>query len=189
MAPRLETYRLNARAARWLDDLPPILHDEPEFRAIYYVYARECELMDQRIAEIRAQAVPTTAGDAGLRLWEQRLRMPLGYGNVEARRAAVIQRIAALRADPAGQNWIERVNGRLGPGVIWSYEEHIPGDGGSPAVQTLRISLPFESGSDALKTAQAAIREETPAELAITWTTTSGFLVEVSELDVEELGG
>lgn len=186
MAPKPEIFAECDRAVTWLEGVPPILRDEPDLQAAYYCMAMETDRMEARLEDIRAQLLPSTA-TVNLPGWEALLRLP-GTGPDEARQAALRLRMAGLAADPSGLNWIDRAQARLGPGVVWTYEEHIPGDGSTPAAQTLRISLPYGGASAEMAAAKQIFREETPAELDLIFVSSDGFLLDSSEMDDDAFG-
>lgn len=187
MAPRRDLLEATPLAMQWLDDLPPILREEPDVQAIYYCAAKEFERLAVVREDVRRQLNPATA-TRGLKFWEQLLRLPVGVGTNESRQLAIIARMARLQADPSGRDWVHRVQARLGANVLWSYLENIPGNPTSPAPQTLRISLPYGVNTEQFRSARAAIREETASELAITYTAQAGFLWDVSLWDVDTWG-
>lgn len=121
MAPTLELFEASPLAMEFLDGAPPVVRGEPDVRAVYYCQAREMERMDAWREELRAELFPKSA-NRNLPGWEALLRLP-GIGTVAYRQEQVINRLAALNADPSGRNWVERVQARLGANVIWAYEE------------------------------------------------------------------
>lgn len=171
-----------------IDSLPPILREDPDYRALMHCAAREIERVEATIEDVRTQLIPVNATDLGLQAWEHLLRLPVAPSGetIEVRQITVANRLAALGGDPAGTDWVRRMNRRLG-NVAWSYEEHQPGVGGTPAAQTLRIRLPFVVNSEPWNQAVKAFREETPSELALTFLGEGGFILDASQLDLDTL--
>lgn len=187
MAPRLDLLQANARAMQWLEDVPPVLREDPDLQAIYYCSAKEAERLEARIEDVRAQLNPLTATEAGLAIWEPLIRLAAAPGGtVETRRTAVVGRIRSLAGDPSGRDWIRRVDAIVG--LPWTYEEHIPGDGTTPPAQVLRIFLPWAASNPSWAQAVRLIREETPPELGIQYVSSEGFLLDVSHMDVDAFG-
>lgn len=184
MAPRRDL--LTPLGLEMLDSLPPAVRDDPDYLAVIHCYARETERIDETIEGLRAEFNPVTATETGLTAFELLLRLPAGGDTVEGRRIRVRDRLASLFADASGVNWILRVSGRIGSS--WSYEEHVPGDAGSPPAQTLRILLPFDATAPEWAEATRAVREETPSELDLIFVSTGGFRLDVSEMDSDGMG-
>lgn len=182
MAPRPDL--MTALGRDLLGMLPTFLREDPDVRSVVHCYARAVEEFEVEAELVRAQLSPLSATGVGLSWWERMLRLLAAEPGVtvEARREAVIGRWRSLDGDPAGRDWVRRVSGRLGGSVPWSYEEN------TPAPQTIRVSLPFDAGSPAWEEALRVFREETPAEQALVFISSGGFLLDESQMDVEGLG-
>lgn len=167
-----------------IEDLPPILRDDPDTQASLHCQAKEAERMDAAAREVAAGFNPLTATNLTLPIWERVMHLPPGPPDEGLRRARVVARWRSLQGNPSGRSWIERLNERIG--ISWAYEEHIPGDAGSPPAQTLRITLPVQPGPN-LAEKERIFREETPSELALIFTTGEGFLLDLSQMDVETM--
>lgn len=187
MAPRPDL--LTDLGREFIAMLPPVLRDDPDYIAVMHCAAKEMERLRATAEQARAELNPQTAGDVGLAFWEALLRLPVRPSGltVDDRRTRVIARYHSLDGDPSGVSMADRITQRIG-GALWSYEEHIPGDGASPAAQTLRIHLPWEPASPDWNNALVVIREEVPAELALSFVSDGGFRLDESQMDVEGMG-
>lgn len=168
------------------DALPPVLRESADYLAVINALSRECERVASFIEIVRAQLNPATA-DRLLGVWERITRQtvePAGL-TIEERQAAVIGRLRKMLSIGHGTAWEEQVTVLIGPG--WDYEEHIPGDGSTPAAGTLRIKLPFPPEGSRYADAAASIREVTPAHLELEFEAEGGFILDVSELDLETM--
>lgn len=167
--------------------LPPALRNSYDYLAIIHACAREFDLLATAAASVQAQFNPATA-DILLNAWEFQVRLPVGGNGADlpTRRANVLNRIRKLLGQSEGLQWVQTLDGILGVG--WSYEEHNTADGSSPAANTIKITVPFGTGTPAYLTAQTQVRDVTAAHLAIDWASTAVFELDVSELDVQDLG-
>jgi hypothetical protein len=184
----LLTRPFSATGLAMLSELPPKLRSSYDYQAVIHAYAREVDLLEASIEQVRAQFVPSSA-DILLGAWESLVKLPLG-GNgasISQRQANVVNRIQRLLGQAEGIQWIQTLNGILGPG--WSYEEHNPVDGGSPAVNVIRVSVPFASGTPFFDTAEVQVRIATAGHLGLEFLSTAGFILDESELDQTEFGG
>lgn len=178
---------LTARGREWLDWLPVVLRESPDHLAVLHSLARESERMEAAIELARAQAFPQTA-DVLLKVWEHELGItvePAGQTLVQ-RRATVIAMLRRMRGTPAGRDWESNVTALVGSG--WTYEEHVPGDVGSPPENTVRVELPFAPSSGSYARAERLIRQITPAHLDLIVQFIGGFVLDESQLDQEGLG-
>lgn len=170
-----------------LAQLPPFLREDPDTVAVMHCCAKEVERMDLSVADARAQMNPLTAGTWGLTAWEGVLRIAHDESaDLEQQREAVLRRYRSIDNDPSGVSWQARVNRRLGE-IPWTYEEHVPGDAGTPPAQVLRFTLPYEVGPQ-LTEALRILREEVPSELGITVIGSGGFILDQSQMDIDVLG-
>lgn len=187
MAP-LESL-ITDRGWEMLEELPHFLRDDPDIRAVIHCYAKESERMEDALEGVRDELNPLTASTVGLAWWESLLRLPVNPlgGTLSGRRTLAARRMRSLVADPSGLNWVQRVTDRLG-GQPWSYEEHVPGDLGTPPAQTLRVTIPSTPGTTLWDSQVAAVREETAAELALDFESAAGFILDQSQLDADTLG-
>lgn len=170
----------------FINSLPPVLRDDPTYRAIMHCGAKECEHSEERIEYLRAQLNPLSANAAGLAWWERLLRLS-GSGTEEQRRIVASARLRALDGDPSGTSWQSRLSDRLG-GIPWTYEEHDEVILTSPPAQTLRFFLPYEPDSPAWDKALVIVRDETPSELDLEFQSLAGFTLDVDALDIDTLG-
>lgn len=169
-----------------LESLPPVLRDSADYQAIIHAEAKEIERLEASLELVRAQFNPGTASVL-LGVWERITRQtvaPVGKSEAE-RQAAITARLRKLLSIGYGSAWEEQITALIGPG--WDYKEHIPGDGTSPPVGTLRIILPFPPEGSRYLEALAQIREVTHAHLEIEFESAGGFLLDESRLDLEEL--
>jgi hypothetical protein len=167
--------------------LPPPLRNSYDYLAIIHACAREFDLLSVAAAQVQAQFNPATA-DILLNAWEFQVRLPVGGNGADlaTRRANVLARIRKLLGQSEGLQWVQTLDGILGVG--WSYQEHDTADGSSPPANTIKITVPFASGTPEYLTAQTQVRDVTAAHLALEWESTSIFMLDVSELDVQDLG-
>lgn len=166
--------------------LPVALRDSPDHLAVIHPIAKEIERLEATVETVRAQFFPQTA-DILLKAWEAELGItiePVGV-SVADRRDIVIAFLRKLRSTPSGSDWVADITELVGSG--WSYEEHIPGDAGSPPENTIRIHLPFAPSSTLYARTERLIREITPAHLDLILAFTGGFLLDQSQLDQETL--
>jgi hypothetical protein len=188
MAPRPDL--LTPRGREFIAELPPFLRDDPQYRAVLHCMAREGERAEGVLEQLRQDLNPLTATDRGIAFFEGLLNIGSTAGqDIEARRAIILGRMRALEGDPSGADWARRITARIGD-VGWTYEEHTPGDASPGAVppQTLRILLPFAANSPQFEVARRVFREETPAEIALVYISTGGFLLDSSLLDQDGFG-
>lgn len=163
-----------------------VLQDSPDHLAVLHALARESERMEAAIELVRAQAFPQTA-DVLLGVWEAQLGTtvePEGQALAQ-RRETAIALLRRMRGTPAGRDWESNVTALVGPG--WSYEEHVPGDAGSPPANTIRVRFPFAPASGSYARAEALLRAITPAHLDIVTQFEGGFVLDQSQLDQEGL--
>lgn len=169
------------------DSLPPVLRESQDYLAVIHAVAKECERARAALEVVRAQFNPATA-TVLLGVWERITRQtvaPVGKSESE-RQAAITARLRKMLSIGKGSAWEEQVTALVGPG--WDYEEHIPGDGTSPPVGTLRITLPFPPEGSRYLEARDAIREITHAHLELEFESSEGFILDESRLDLEVLG-
>lgn len=182
-------FQLSALAREWIEGLPPILRDSRHYQAVIQSLAKECERADAAIETVRRQFNPARA-DVLLSAWEQITRQPIEPSSLTLaeRRVAVIAHLRKMLTIGEGSEWVLQVAALVGPG--WSYEEHNPANPASPAPNVLRIQLPWPPTNSRYAEAQRQIREITPAHLQLEYGAPagSGFVLDVSELDVDEMG-
>lgn len=166
--------------------LPLALQRSPDHRAVAHAQAKELELLEARIFEVRAQFFPTTATIL-LKLWERLLRLtvePEGK-TYEERRPIVLATLRNLASTPEGRAWVANVTSLAGAG--WTYQEHVPGDPASPPENTVRIELPYPPTSLLYQQLERLIRAMSPSHLDLIVTFSGGFVLDQSQLDQEEL--
>lgn len=180
---------LNELGQQMVAALPPALRDSNDYLAVIHALSRELTRLEDSIESLRPEFSPATAVLL-LPAWEFMVKLPVGGAgaSVEQRQLKVVGRLRKLLTDEAGlgQAWVQDVTDLIGPG--WTYEEHITGDGTSPAAYTLRITLPFPPAGSAYAEALTQIREVTPAHLDIVFESAAGFVLDESELDLEVFG-
>lgn len=167
------------------DSLPPVLRESPDYLAVIHAIAKECELAAAAIETVRRQFNPSHA-DLLLGVWERITRQTVNPPlTIAERQAAVTARLRKMLTIGEGSAWEEQVSAIVGIG--WSYTENIPGDPTSPPAGMLRITIPFPPEGSRYAEALLRIREVTPAHLAIEFASASGFVLDVSEMDLEEM--
>lgn len=171
-----------------ISDLPPILRDDPEHRAVQHCHAKETARQEEALEEVRAQFIPTTATTLGLPWWERLVRITVEEGSLteEQRRTLIIGYIQNLQFVLSRYGWKVALDGILGPG--WSYAEHDPDDPGSPAANTVRIFIPFPLSSTLYAETNRLIRKFTDAHIALELIAPDDLAMDFSLLDEGELG-
>jgi hypothetical protein len=105
-----------------LDMLPPVLRGSYDYQAVHHAAARELELLESRIEQVRAQFFPQTA-DILLVVWEAQLGLEIAPGGytVEQRRSIVLAALGRMVTDGSGATWEALITAIAGAG--WDYEE------------------------------------------------------------------
>lgn len=178
---------LTALGQQMVASLPTFLRQSNGYLAVIHAGAREVELLEASIEQVRAQFNPATA-DLMLGAWEAIVKLPVGgFGaTIAQRQARVTQRLQKLLGASEGLEWVQQITDLVGPG--WSYLEYLPGDPDSPPPYTVSIALPFPPSGSAYAEALREIREVTPAHLDIRFSSGAGFIWDESELDIEGFG-
>lgn len=179
---------LNATGQRWRAALPPKLRDSHDYLAVIHAVSQEMERAEGCIEQVRLEFNPASATML-LNAWEYTFKLPVG-GNgapVQARRQKIIARMRKLLGQSEGRQWEAEITEIIGGG--WSYEEHDPADGTSPADGVIRITLPFQTGTSRFLEAQTQIRELTAGHLDLEYTSVAGFQLDISEMDITDFGG
>ena len=189
MAPSAANFSACATAVAILDDVPPWIRDDPDFRAIVYCFGMEGERKRLTIEEVRRQFFPQYA-DVLLKVWEAQLGMtvePAGY-TVEERRTFVFDALLRIATSGTGLEWEEALLRLAGEGVVYQeFDPTVPSN--TVAAHTIRITLPFPPSSDRYARIEKALRARTPANTDIVLTSGEGFILDVSQLDQEPFGG
>lgn len=178
---------LSDRGKAWRAALPPKLRDSYDYLAVINSLSKEMDRLENAAEEVRLEFNPATATML-LGAWEYTFKLPVGGNGVSIalRRQKVIARMRKLLGQSEGREWGAQITEILGGG--WTYEEHDPADGTSPADGVIRIVLPFQTGSDRFKEAQIQIREITAAHLELDFTSAAGFQADLSPMDITEFG-
>lgn len=127
---------------RRLEDIPPFLADADQIQSTADPLFREMVRVDDALAELRANFWPQLA-DAYLKIWENLLGLAVESPELSLaqRRNAVLAFLQGIRNQSSGISWEATLTKLIG--TAWSYEEHIPGDAGSPPENSVRITIPF----------------------------------------------
>lgn len=180
---------LSPTGVAMLESLPPILRNSYDYLAVVHACAREIDLLEAALETVRAQFNPGSA-DVLLGEWEKIVRLPVGGvvggTDVPTRRASVIARLRKLLGQSEGLQWVATINEIIGTG--WSYQEHDPADGTSPAEGILKITIPYATTSPQWTQAITQIREVTAAHLEIDFESSDVFQLDLSEMDVQNFG-
>jgi hypothetical protein len=186
--PSLALVEGHALTMELLEDLPPVLREDPDMQAIIYCQAKEHERLQQTMDRVAANLFPQTADELGMPWWEALLGLPVEpVGQTLAqRRETVMVYLSALRASGTGRWWVDTVSRLVGPG--FEYEEHIAGDGGSPPAYTIRITLPFPPEGDRFRLLEGLLQQITDAHIDLVLSSTEGFHLDQSQLDQEPFG-
>lgn len=172
-----------------LNELPPVIAEDPDIQAVVQVYALEAERLSARLDLLRANLFVQTADELGLPFLERQLRItvnPVGQTVVQ-RRETILALLKAVKASGEGSDWVRLVDGFVGQ-AGWTYQEHVEGDPTSPPMYTVRVNLPFAPSGNAYEQVRSRIREVTPAHIALVFSSTGGFLLDQSQMDQEILG-
>lgn len=193
MAPLPSLFAANATANAMLDDVPPWIRDDPDFRSVIYCYAKEVDRKREKIEEVRRQFY-IVAADVLLWVWEVQAGVtinPEGL-SVEERRGIVLTELTRILSSGAGSEWEEALFTLVGQDVIYEeFDPQVPSS--TVADHSIRIVLPFPPSSGTYGRIEAALRRRTPANTALLLTSSEGegggFLLDISSLDLESFGG
>lgn len=149
-----------------IGDLPPILRDDPDLRAVLHCHAKETERQEATLAEVRAQLVASTATSLGLPWWEALIRTTIDEGTLTdvQRRALISAYIQNLEEVLSRYGWKIALDTILGPG--WGYQEYDPADPAVPA-NTIRVFVPFPVNTTLYAETARLIRRVTDAHIAL----------------------
>jgi hypothetical protein len=161
-----------------LEDLPPYEHGSRDIVGVLRAVVPELERIDAAKAQMRNDFFAHTTTQ--LALFEAFLGLSAADKSEGQRRAAVEAWMQKMAKGKTGLDWKAALTTLIGPN--WSYEEHIPGDAGSPDPYVIRITLPFSSGSIKTSEAAALARAMTPAHIDLEFTYDVGFIVGISEM-------
>lgn len=186
--PSWAVFQTSPRAMEMLGDVPPIMREVPEVRAILYGDAKETERQEATIAALRAEMFPQTATAVGLP-WHERLfqltQAPPGLTEAE-RQDTVLGAALRLNQDPTGADWEDGVTLILGT-TAWTYREHDPADPTTPDPYVIEIVLPFSPANFDYGRAETLIRAQGPAGWDYVLTYVEGFELGESQLGEEPL--
>lgn len=176
---------LTDRGLAMLGTLPPVLRDSVDYQAVIHAAARELDLLEAAAEQVRSQFSPSTA-DILQDAWELTTGLPVGGAgqSLAQRQMSSTKAVRQVLGAGSGLTWEERITDLIGSG--WTYEEHIAGDGSSPAANTIRITLPFPPEGALYAQTLVKIRQWTAAHIAIELASTSGFILDESQLDIQE---
>jgi hypothetical protein len=127
---------------RLLDMLPPFMQNSADIQAVLDACAAEYDRLEALRLKVLDNLWPQTA-EEWLALYERWLGLseaPLEK-TLAARRNTVLAWLQGLSGSGTGADWVENMNDLIGTG--WSYEEHDPGDPGSPDANVVLIRLAF----------------------------------------------
>lgn len=145
--PQRRTTFLSPTTKRLLSDLPPFVQDSTDAQGTMDALAMELDRIDAAIREI-AQSFFPHAAETYLHIWE----MVLGIAEnppdktLAQRQASAAAFMQALNSNGTGIEWQAAMTEAIGSG--WTYEEHIPGDPGSPPENVIRITIPYSPELD-----------------------------------------
>lgn len=180
MAPRADLLTDGARAI--LDDMPPVLIEEPDIRAVAQVWARESERMTEKAELVRRQFFVSTA-DELLGIWETQLGITVREGSPrDEREIYLLGALEAITSAGEGHDWEVFVIALAGAAA---YQEHDPDDPDGPPPYTVWVLMPFAPSSDRFAMAERLIRRQTPANTDIVITSVDGFRLDESQMDQE----
>lgn len=174
---------LSERALVMLGDLPPFLRDDPNVQASLQAIADEYDRVQALAEEIRRTRFPQLADDANgfLSQWEWVLGLPVAPSlSVEQRQSIVLAHLRKRHAS-AGKDWETAVQDAFG-GTPFAYTE-------GPEPYTIHVVIPFGGTTLSAGRAEALLREITPAHLQIITSYSEGFLIGISRIGIEPIGG
>jgi hypothetical protein len=177
VAPHPSLFEACPLAVERLNDLPPILRDDPDIRAVIYADAKETERQEAVLDQLLDEVFPQRATEVGLPLHEVLLRLTIAPPGMS---------LPKRRVRMTGVGWQDAVTLLLGTNA-WSYREHDPADPTSPDPYVLRIAIPFSAGEFDFTRARALIRRVTSAHLELEIVSTAHFVLGSSELGVDSL--
>lgn len=131
---------------------PPLLEGLPEYeQASRFVQAylrtvgAELQLLEQARQELLLSWFPATA-DTTLVFWEQMLGLSVNPATltVAQRQQTILAFMQAIKSQGEGFTWEMLMAALMGapPGTgVWSYREHDPADGTSPAAYVIEILI------------------------------------------------
>lgn len=133
---------LSDKTLEMLEDLPPFEQGSKDIQAAVDVIARELDRVNAAMLNVRANFWPQLGADF-LGIWEYILGLSVNPPDktLDQRRTSVLAFLQKLKGSGSGLDWQANVDYLIGTG--WAYEEHIPGDGASPAANVVKITLPF----------------------------------------------
>lgn len=185
MAPTQAVWDAHPEAQAMLNELPPILRNDPDIRAIIYCQAREGKRTEATVDAQIAESFPQKATALGLPWWESLVRVTIAPSGqtIAQRQNTVVAMLQKLANTPSGLDWIDNVTALVGAG--WTHAEHDPSNPASPPANTIRINLPTPPSSSLYAQVERLLREITPAHLDIELFYAGGFLWDRSQLDQE----
>lgn len=188
MAPLEYLFDASPKAVEKLAELPPILRNDPDIRAVIYADAKEAERQVTTLDALRLEFFPQWATEVGLPWWEGLFRLPIAPAGVIVvkRRETVVGASRRLNRDMTGVDWQEAVTLILGTSS-WSYVEHDPADPTTPPAYVIRIVLPLDPAAYDYPRAEALIRAQSPAGWDFVLTYDAGFVLGESQLGEEAL--
>jgi hypothetical protein len=127
---------------RLLDDLPPFVASDNTVQAALHAMALEIKRLDEARDLVQRNLWPQTASEL-LSVYEGFLNLSIAPPDktLEQRRTTVLAYLQSLSSSGAGSQFQRNLSALIGSN--WSYLEHDPDDGNTPAGNVLAINLPF----------------------------------------------
>lgn len=160
-----------------LGEIPPRFFEDPDFRAVIHVFARESERARALGTRVRDNLIAARIDELGLPWWERLYRFDAGVSTEATRVARVLSRTQQTAPRVSSGEFSNDMDELVGVGA-WTYEEEWP---------AIRVKLPYVPGSDPFLRAEREIRElqTFPAHLDLILENVEGFILDQSQLDQE----
>lgn len=175
---------MSAKGQALLDDSPYYYAQDDAALAVLDSLGRELQRVEDLIVDIRDRfAFPHLAQDdeyGSLPFWERLLGLPIAPPDltVAERQASVLAKFRKRRAG-RGIDWEDVMTTIIGT-TLWSYQE-------GPAPYTIILTIPQDPGSYSAARINAYAREITPAHIALSYVTGTGFVIGLSAIGLDPL--
>jgi uncharacterized protein DUF2313 len=125
-----------------IQDLAPFERDSYDIQAVLRAIEGELTRLEVARQQMILSWFPATA-DALLGMWEAIVGLPVDNPqfSLAQRQAAVLAFMQRLKGEFTGLSWEQTITGLIG--ANWTYQEHDPADGSSPAAYCVLVNAPF----------------------------------------------
>lgn len=182
---------MTALGRSWLEQIPPILSEDPDVKAVLHVYSKEAERLASTLASLRLEMFPLTATALTMGIWEASFNLQIAPPGLTLtdRRQLVLTYAQSMLQGGDGADWVATVESLVGTG--WSYDEHDPDDATlnlTVPIYTVRVLLPFPANTAQYERARQLVQAITPANIHLILSSSSGFFLDAGQLDADILG-